>query len=347
MIHQSAYGAEPWWLRESELNLDVLAQSESVFALSNGHIGWRANLDGTYGYFEQALGNQRRIMSRGLSSGGDRVRCGEGTEQLPGGVALERSHDLLRGAAFGSSARDVSAGGRIDAHADDGDRRERDPDWGCPVAGLDGKQRTELPHTTPETTARVDINTSWINTVVTDLPSPPPRLAAVSAGSDQPECRSSCWPDRGAVPTCLLIGATSLLRRWVRWCWPLRLVRWCYWTVTMIFFITTMPLAIAGRSAPGPAELVGADGVVIDVQHRPIPARGDAAGGGDGDVGGGTRRHSDFVLDRSGFAVEVGVQGHPAALAAGLQIHRGNHDGLAVAGLVHGAQRVRRCRNRS
>ncbi len=60
-----------------------------------------------------------------LSSGGDRVRCGEGTEQLPGDVALERSHDLLRGAAFGSSARDVGAGGRIDAHADDSDRRER------------------------------------------------------------------------------------------------------------------------------------------------------------------------------------------------------------------------------
>jgi len=45
VIHQSAYGAEPWCLREAELNLDVLAQSESVFALSNGHIGWRANLD--------------------------------------------------------------------------------------------------------------------------------------------------------------------------------------------------------------------------------------------------------------------------------------------------------------
>ncbi|KOV92899.1 glycosyl hydrolase [Streptomyces sp. NRRL B-3648] len=32
-------------MRETELNLDVLAQSESVFALSNGHIGWRGNLD--------------------------------------------------------------------------------------------------------------------------------------------------------------------------------------------------------------------------------------------------------------------------------------------------------------
>jgi alpha,alpha-trehalose phosphorylase len=32
-------------MRESELNLDMLAQSESIFALSNGHIGLRGNLD--------------------------------------------------------------------------------------------------------------------------------------------------------------------------------------------------------------------------------------------------------------------------------------------------------------
>ncbi len=32
-------------MRETSLDLDVLAQSESVFALSNGHIGWRGNLD--------------------------------------------------------------------------------------------------------------------------------------------------------------------------------------------------------------------------------------------------------------------------------------------------------------
>ena len=32
-------------MRETELDLDRLAQSESVFALANGHIGWRANLD--------------------------------------------------------------------------------------------------------------------------------------------------------------------------------------------------------------------------------------------------------------------------------------------------------------
>ncbi|MEU3511894.1 glycosyl hydrolase family 65 protein [Streptomyces longwoodensis] len=45
MITEGAYAVEPWSVRETELNLDVLAQSESVFALSNGHVGWRGNLD--------------------------------------------------------------------------------------------------------------------------------------------------------------------------------------------------------------------------------------------------------------------------------------------------------------
>jgi alpha,alpha-trehalose phosphorylase len=36
---------EPWCLRERGLNLDLLARSESLFALSNGHIGLRGNLD--------------------------------------------------------------------------------------------------------------------------------------------------------------------------------------------------------------------------------------------------------------------------------------------------------------
>ncbi|MFF1301434.1 glycoside hydrolase family 65 protein [Streptomyces sp. NPDC058307] len=45
MITQRSYTVEPWAVRETDLNLDVLAQSESVFALSNGHVGWRGNLD--------------------------------------------------------------------------------------------------------------------------------------------------------------------------------------------------------------------------------------------------------------------------------------------------------------
>ncbi|MDX3800772.1 glycoside hydrolase family 65 protein [Streptomyces sp. AK04-3B] len=45
MITDRSYTVEPWCVRETQLNLDVLAQSESVFALSNGHVGWRGNLD--------------------------------------------------------------------------------------------------------------------------------------------------------------------------------------------------------------------------------------------------------------------------------------------------------------
>src|SRR5262245_16401413 len=45
MIGHPLFTVEPWVVRETELDLDVLAQTESVFALSNGHIGLRANLD--------------------------------------------------------------------------------------------------------------------------------------------------------------------------------------------------------------------------------------------------------------------------------------------------------------
>jgi alpha,alpha-trehalose phosphorylase len=63
VISHPAYAVEPWVLRETHLDLDVLDQSGSVFALSNGHIGLRGNLDegeppglpGTYlgGFYEQ------------------------------------------------------------------------------------------------------------------------------------------------------------------------------------------------------------------------------------------------------------------------------------------------------
>lgn len=45
MITHSAYVVEPWRVRETGLCWDALAQSESVFVLSNGHIGWRGNLE--------------------------------------------------------------------------------------------------------------------------------------------------------------------------------------------------------------------------------------------------------------------------------------------------------------
>jgi alpha,alpha-trehalose phosphorylase len=62
VIQHPAFAVEPWALRETELHLDVLAQSGSLFALGNGHIGLRGNLDegepnglpGTYlnGFYE-------------------------------------------------------------------------------------------------------------------------------------------------------------------------------------------------------------------------------------------------------------------------------------------------------
>src|SRR5881392_988996 len=45
MIEQFAFPTEEWSVRETQLRLDTLAQTESLFALSNGHIGLRGNLD--------------------------------------------------------------------------------------------------------------------------------------------------------------------------------------------------------------------------------------------------------------------------------------------------------------
>jgi alpha,alpha-trehalose phosphorylase len=62
VIQHQAFPVEPWAIRETELDLDRLAQTESVFALANGHLGLRGNLDegepygipGTYlgGFYE-------------------------------------------------------------------------------------------------------------------------------------------------------------------------------------------------------------------------------------------------------------------------------------------------------
>ena len=65
MIQHQAFFVDPWALHETALDLDKLAETESLFALSNGHIGLRGNLDegdpiglsGTYlnGFYESRL----------------------------------------------------------------------------------------------------------------------------------------------------------------------------------------------------------------------------------------------------------------------------------------------------
>jgi alpha,alpha-trehalose phosphorylase len=62
VIARGAFEVEPWAVVERELRLEHLAETESLFALSNGHVGLRGNLDegephgvpGTYlsGFFE-------------------------------------------------------------------------------------------------------------------------------------------------------------------------------------------------------------------------------------------------------------------------------------------------------
>jgi alpha,alpha-trehalose phosphorylase len=62
MIGEDVFAVHPWTVPEHRLELDLLAHTESVFALSNGHIGLRGNLDegepaghpGTYlnGFYE-------------------------------------------------------------------------------------------------------------------------------------------------------------------------------------------------------------------------------------------------------------------------------------------------------
>lgn len=62
MIDPGLLSGDPWSIIEPRLNLDQMGQTESIFALSNGHIGLRGNLDegephvtpGTYlnGFFE-------------------------------------------------------------------------------------------------------------------------------------------------------------------------------------------------------------------------------------------------------------------------------------------------------
>src|SRR2546421_4296246 len=45
MIGAETFAVEPWSVPEVELHHELLAQTESIFALSNGHIGLRGNLD--------------------------------------------------------------------------------------------------------------------------------------------------------------------------------------------------------------------------------------------------------------------------------------------------------------
>ncbi|HSP38267.1 MAG TPA: glycoside hydrolase family 65 protein [Frankiaceae bacterium] len=45
MIEQHLFPVEPWRIRETRFDMELIAQAESLFTVSNGHIGLRGNLD--------------------------------------------------------------------------------------------------------------------------------------------------------------------------------------------------------------------------------------------------------------------------------------------------------------
>jgi alpha,alpha-trehalose phosphorylase len=66
VIDTDVFTVEPWAVSETALHIDLLAQTESVFALSNGHIGLRGNLEegepaGTPGTFLNAFYETRPL----------------------------------------------------------------------------------------------------------------------------------------------------------------------------------------------------------------------------------------------------------------------------------------------
>ena len=123
MINHPAYPAEPWQLRETQLNLDVIAQSESLFALANGHIGLRGNLDegephgipGTYlssffelrplPYAESAYGNPESSQSIVNVTNGKLIRLLVDDEPLDVRYGTLVSHERILDLRAGTLVR--------------------------------------------------------------------------------------------------------------------------------------------------------------------------------------------------------------------------------------------------
>lgn len=133
MILHPAFPVEPWAVRETELALDSLAQTESVFAISNGHIGLRGNLDegepygvpGTYlsgfyelrplPYAESAYGNPEAGQTVVNVTNGKIIRMLVEDESFDVRYGELRSHERvldLRAGVLRRSAEWVSPAGR-------------------------------------------------------------------------------------------------------------------------------------------------------------------------------------------------------------------------------------------
>jgi alpha,alpha-trehalose phosphorylase len=91
VFNEECYPVEPWCLREAGLDLGLLPQSESLFALSNGHIGLRGNLDegephGTPGSYLNSVHEKRRLPY--AEAGYGYPESGESMVNVPNGKLI-------------------------------------------------------------------------------------------------------------------------------------------------------------------------------------------------------------------------------------------------------------------
>ncbi len=91
MPSDDVFPVEPWCLRETRLDLGLLGHSESLFALSNGHIGLRGNLDegephGTPGSYLNSLHEKRTLPY--AEAGYGYPESGEALVDVPNGKII-------------------------------------------------------------------------------------------------------------------------------------------------------------------------------------------------------------------------------------------------------------------
>ena len=75
MLDPHVFAPDPWAIIEQSLDLSLLGQTETIFALSNGHIGFRGNLDegdphgvpGSYLFYLDVAGSvHEEVVQRAL-----------------------------------------------------------------------------------------------------------------------------------------------------------------------------------------------------------------------------------------------------------------------------------------
>ena len=141
-VISNVFTVDPWTVHEPDLDVELLGQTESLFALANGHVGMRGNLDegephrmpGTYlnSFFESAPAPVRRGRATASRSGSD---AGQRPQRQAHPAAGRRRavRRPLRAAARPRADLDMRAG-----------ILRRDGRWTSPADSACGSPRTRL-----------------------------------------------------------------------------------------------------------------------------------------------------------------------------------------------------------